>query len=203
MKQFLTLLAIIALFLVSCSKDSESVLPASDANDFSSLTVKSDSGDDGSDEGDVDENEAEAETETEVEGEGDGQGDIDQEDNDEDGEEEEQEPELTPEELIALFVATHFPETAIASSEEDEEECGRSIKLEDGTHIVFDSNYDWKKVDCKHSTVYTSVPDSIVPEDILAYVVENYPENTIMDIKKVGFGIMVRLNNKTKLKFGK
>jgi hypothetical protein len=31
--------------------------------------------------------------------------------------------------------------------------------------------------------------------------VENYPDNTIMDIKKVGFGFMVRLNNKTKIKF--
>jgi hypothetical protein len=183
MKNLLTIIAILALFLVSCSKGSDSAASGEISEKAISTVVKSDGGEV--------ENEGQA-----AEGEeADDEGDIDQK---EEGEEE-QEP--TPEELIAAFVATHFPEAAIAASEEDEEEEGLSIKLDDGTHIVFDENFDWKKVDCKHSTIYTAVPESIVPEAITAYVVENYPDNTIMDIKKVGFGFMVRLNNKTKIKF--
>ena len=204
MKHLLTILAIIALFLISCNKNEA----AGNSDELLAKTAQSlvkstpEEGDEeetevideelpGEEEG-AEEEETPGEEE-EVSGE--------EEETTDDEEEEPVEEEQTPESIIAAFIAEHFPETALAEGLEGED--GHEVTLEDGTKIIFDSNYEWKRVCCKHSTIYTFVPESIVPEEITAYVSENYPEQTIMDIKKVGFGWMVTLNNKGKIKFNK
>ena len=180
MKNILTILAIIALFAISCTQESafQPVEPSL-TKAVSAPQVKS---------GDVDEEEPQEPQEEE-----------NTEADETEGEEEE--PAAEPEDVIAAFVALHFPEVGIASNCENEN-C-HEVKLEDGTQINFNSDFEWTKVSCKHSTVYTFVPESIVPEEITAYVLENHPDNTIMDIKKTGFGYMVTLNNKGKIKFNK
>ena len=186
MKNILTILAIIALFAISCTQES-AFQPAdpSLAKAVSATQVKS---------GDVDEGESQEPQEeegTKAEGEAD----------ETEGEGTEEESAAEPEDVIAAFVALHFPEVGIVSNCENEN-C-HEVKLEDGTQINFNSEFEWTKVSCKHSTVYTFVPESIVPEEITAYVLENHPDNTIMDIKKTGFGYMVTLNNTAKIKFNK
>lgn len=167
MKNILTILALIALFLVSCSKEESAFVSEEQALTKSgSVIVKS---------GEENEDEQEYAEEENAEEEG--------------------------EAVIAAFVETYFPETALAEVNEDEE--GYEVKLEDGTQINFDSELEWKKISCKHSTVYTFVPESVIPEEINAYLSENYPENVVIDIKKVGFGWMVTLDGKAKIKFNK
>ena len=195
MKHILTILAIIALFVISCNKNESAVssdeLLAKTAQSLVKSTPEN-----------GDEEEAEV-VDEELPGEEEG---VEEETPGEEeevpgGEEEPVEEEQTPESIIAAFIAEHFPEAALADSLDCED--GHEVTLEDGTKIIFDSNYEWKRVCCKHSKIYTFVPESIVPEEITAYVSENYPEQTIMDIKKVGFGWMVTLNNKSKVKFNK
>lgn len=193
MKNILAILAIIAMFALSCSKEVESSSGVQAPNKALSAQVKG---------GDVDQEEpqegeeAEGQEEEATEEEATGE-----EATGEETEEPQEEEPATPEEVIAGFVAAHFPEVAIASISESEE--GYEVKLEDGTQINFSADLEWTKVSCKHSSVFTFVPESIVPEEITAYVVENHPDNTIMDIKKTGFGWMVTLNNKGKIKFNK
>lgn len=199
MKQFLAILTILVMmFALSCTKSQPGYAPQDQKNvpENSSVTVKGGE-DDGEDEG-----EGEGADKGEPEGEGDEEGEPEGEEGE--GEEPaagdpEEEPVATPESIIEGFVLAHFPETAVAEIEESDE--GYEVKLEDGTQINFDENLEWHKVSCKHSTVYTAVPESIVPEEISAYVAENYPDNTIMDIKKTGFGWMVTLDSKGKIKF--
>ena len=186
MKNILTILALIALFLVSCSKEDGAYVSVEQVLTKSgSVIVKS--GEENEDEQEYAEEENAEEEEA-------------AEESEEEGEEEEGEAvEVDAEAVIAAFVETYFPETAIAEVNEDEE--GYEVKLEDGTQINFDSDLEWKKISCKHSTVYTFVPESVIPEEINAYLSENYPENVVIDIKKVGFGWMVTLDGKAKIKF--
>lgn len=203
MKKILTMLAIIALFAISCS--TESIAPASDNPSHSAALAPS-----GVKGGDVDEEEpqegedADDQEATDEEADGEevtGEETTGDETVGEEPDEPQEEEPATPEDVIAEFIAAHFPEVGIASISEGEN-C-HEVKLEDGTQINFNSDLEWTKVSCKHSSVYTAVPESIVPEEITAYVAENYPEQTIMDIKKTGFGWMVTLNNKGKIKFNK
>ena len=180
MKNILSIIAILALFALACTKEDNEPVADEFAIAPTAITymVK----------GDADQQEQESEES------------VDQEEA-ESAENVVEEEAVDPATFIASFVETYFPETGIAECVETEE--GYEVKLEDGTLVVFDSDLEWRKVSCKHSTVYVCVPEGIVPEEITAYVVENYPDNTIMDIKKTGFGWMVTLNNKGKIKFNK
>ena len=201
MKHLLAIIAIIALFAISCNKNESVANTGAQGFAKNAQTLLKGAPEDEGEE-DTELVDEENPTEDEVVNEGDEETTGEEELDEEEPVEGEEEPaEETPVSPVEAFVATHFPETAIASGCEEEE--GHSIKLADGTHIIFDSNLEWKRVNCKHSTVYTFVPESIVPEAITAYVVENNPEQTIMDIKKVGFGYMVTLNNNGKIKFNK
>lgn len=199
MKNILTILALVALFLVSCAKGEGDAYVSEEQNLSGAATLvkggEEAEGDEEivNEEENTEEEEGEAEEGEEEEGE--------EEEVGEEGDEEESEP-ADPETVIVEFVGTHFPESAIAELKEDGE--GFKVTLEDGTQINFDSNLDWKKISCKHSSVYTSVPASVIPEEINAYLAENYPENVVIDIKKVGFGWMVTLDGKgKKVKFNK
>ena len=193
MKNILSIIAILALFALACTKEDNEPVADEFAIAPTAITymVKGDADQQEQEsEESVDQEESEADEDVVAE-----EGDVEEEN--EDAEEEV----VDPAAFIASFVEDYFPETVIAECIETEE--GYEVKLEDGTLIVFDSDLEWRKVSCKHSTVYVSVPEGIVPEEITAYVVENYPDNTIMDIKKTGFGWMVTLNNKGKIKFNK
>lgn len=101
---------------------------------------------------------------------------------------------------IMQFVMTHFPQTAVFNCHMTQHHY--KVKLDDHTKLEFTHTFEWTKVDCEHSTIYTAVPASLVPEQIAAYVTANYPNNFIEEIEKKNNGNWeVELNNDLEIKF--
>ena len=67
---------------------------------------------------------------------------------------------------IMQFVMTHFPQTAVFNCHMTQHHY--KVKLDDHTKLEFTHTFEWTKVDCEHSTIYTAVPASLVPEQIAA-----------------------------------
>ena len=100
---------------------------------------------------------------------------------------------------IMQFVETHFPQTGIYNCHQTQHYY--KVRLNDQTKLTFTHSFDWIEVDCEHSTIYGSVPASIVPEQITAYVGANFPNNHIDQIEKENYGWDVELNNDHEIKF--
>lgn len=71
------------------------------------------------------------------------------------------------------------------------------VRLTNGTTIEFSNKGKWKTVDCGTRTV----PEGLVPKAIRTYVTKNYPDVTIVSIKKGGSGYDIGLSDQLKLKF--
>ena len=102
---------------------------------------------------------------------------------------------------ITQFVEQYFPKATVQMVMPDEDDI--DVVLNDYTKIEFKLNYEWKKVDCEHSTTFTSVPATLVPEQITAYVNANFPNATIKKLEKKYMGWEIELNNGLELKFNK
>ena len=100
---------------------------------------------------------------------------------------------------ITQFVTQHFPQATIQYVMPDEDDI--DVVLNDYTKIEFRLNNEWKKVDCEHSTTFTAVPATIVPEQITAYVTANFPNAIIKKLEKQFRGWEIELNNGLELKF--
>ena len=100
---------------------------------------------------------------------------------------------------IMQFVETHFPQTGILFCHQTQHYY--KVKLHDQTELKFNRSFEWVEVDCEHSRIYTRVPESIVPEPITIYVVENFPNNFIEEIEKKDYGWKVELNHDREIKF--
>lgn len=100
---------------------------------------------------------------------------------------------------ITAFVEEHFPKATVQMVMPDEDDI--DVVLNDYTKIEFKLNYDWKKVDCEHSTTFTSVPATLVPEQITAYVTTNFPNTIIKKLEKTLLGWEIELNNELEIKF--
>lgn len=102
---------------------------------------------------------------------------------------------------ITQFVEQYFPKATVQMVMPDEDDI--DVVLNDYTKIEFKLNFEWKKVDCEHSTTFTSVPATLVPEQITAYVNANFPNATIKKLEKKYMGWEIELNNGLELKFNK
>ena len=100
---------------------------------------------------------------------------------------------------ITQFVTQHFPNATVQMAMPDEDDI--DVVLNDYTKIEFRLNNEWKKVDCEHSTTFTAVPATIVPEQITAYVNANFPGAIIKKLEKNFRGWEIELNNGLELKF--
>ena len=100
---------------------------------------------------------------------------------------------------ITQFVTQHFPNATVQMVMPDEDDI--DVVLNDYTKIEFRLNNEWKKVDCEHSTTFTAVPATIVPEQITAYVTANFPNAIIKKLEKQFRGWEIELNNGLELKF--
>ncbi len=100
---------------------------------------------------------------------------------------------------ITKFVGQYFPKATIQSVIPDEDDI--DVILSDFTKIEFRLNYEWKKVDCEHATTYTSVPATLVPEQITTYVTSNFPNTLIKKLEKKHFGWEIELNNGLEVNF--
>lgn len=100
---------------------------------------------------------------------------------------------------ITSFVEQHFPKATVQMVMPDEDDI--DVILSDFTKVEFRLNYEWKKVDCEHATVYTSVPATLVPEQITAYVTSNFPGAIIKKLEKNYYGWEIELNNGLEVNF--
>ncbi len=102
---------------------------------------------------------------------------------------------------IKDFVNTYFPQATIAATIPDGREF--DVMLSDNTKLEFTHKVEWESVDCEHSTIYTTVPSALVPQQISDYVSKNYPNNTIVKISKDGKNWDIELNNDIEIEFNK
>jgi len=102
---------------------------------------------------------------------------------------------------ITKFVQQYFPEANVlmVNAEWDEYE----VRLSDGTQIEFTRTPGWKKVDCEHSTTYTSVPAGLVPDQISNYVKTSFTNQNIVKIEKKRKSWEIELNSELEIKFDK
>ena len=100
---------------------------------------------------------------------------------------------------ITQFVTQHFPDATVQMVMPDDDDI--DVVLNDYTKIEFRRNNEWKKVDCEHSTTFTAVPATLVPEQITAYVTANFPNAIIKKLEKNFRGWEIELNNGLELKF--
>jgi len=100
---------------------------------------------------------------------------------------------------ITQFVTQYFPNATIQMVMPDDDDI--DVVLNDYTKIEFRLNNEWKKVDCEHSTVFTAVPATLVPEQITAYVNASFPGAIIKKLEKKFRGWEIELNNGLELKF--
>ena len=100
---------------------------------------------------------------------------------------------------ITQFVTQYFPEATIQSVIPDDDDI--DVILSDFTKIEFKLNNEWKKVDCEHATKFISVPATLVPEQITAYVNANFPNTIIKKLEKKFFGWEIELSNGLEVKF--
>ena len=97
------------------------------------------------------------------------------------------------------FIETHFSGTQFVVVTVDKEltETTYDVILNNGVKLEFDSKGVWKEVE----TPGSQVPSGIVPEQILAYVAEKYPDVKIVKINRDRRDYEVDLSNGIELKF--
>ena len=105
---------------------------------------------------------------------------------------------------INNLVSTYFPEAEILSSIRDGFDY--DVTLNDYTKIEFDGNLlggklEWDEIDCKHSTVYQSVPTSLIPAEISTHVAKYHSDHSIVKISKDRRGWEIELDNGIEIEF--
>ena len=97
----------------------------------------------------------------------------------------------TPGQIIS-YINAHFPKSEIISVKKDKEvlKTEYKVKLNTMVELEFDGNFSIKKIESK-----SALPQSVVPEKIVAYIHKNYPNNKILERKKEKKGQKIELDN--------
>lgn len=97
------------------------------------------------------------------------------------------------------FIETHFPDAEILSITMDVNDSMSKfeVKLNNGFDIDFDENGNWTEVEAHGQ----KVPDAIIPNPILAYVQDHYPNAFIEEISKKTGKFKIDLSNDVDLIF--
>ena len=103
---------------------------------------------------------------------------------------------------IQTFVQQYFPGQTITFAQKDLELTGwkYEIFLADGTHIDFDTDDMWDKIEC---SLTNPVPTALIPPPVASTIQANYPDAMITKIDKERNGFEVELANGLELKFNK
>lgn len=113
------------------------------------------------------------------------------------------EKDLLPSEIPGTaqsFISTYFPEVPILRVEKDGRHSNTeyTVKLQNGYELEFDAIGEWTDVDAPAGK---TVPDGIVPANILAYVNNMYPGTGINEISRDYRGYEVDLTTGLDLEF--
>lgn len=103
---------------------------------------------------------------------------------------------------IQTFVQQNFPGQTVTFAQKDLELTGwkYEVFLADGTHIDFDTDDMWDKIECP---LTNPVPTALIPPLVAATIQANYPDAMITKIDKERNGFEVDLANGLELKFNK
>lgn len=99
------------------------------------------------------------------------------------------------------FVMQNFADKKVALAKMESDFFGKNydVIFVNGDKVEFDRSGNWKKIKCK----YSQVPASLVPNPIMVYVRDNYPECKIIELEKEGKTYEAKLSNGWELKFNK
>lgn len=99
---------------------------------------------------------------------------------------------------ISDYISTHFPNNAIVQSVLDQEGLTKTyeIFLEGNFTLEFNSKYEIVDIDG-----VTKLPDTVIPQPILDYVAQNYPDNFIIGWELERTYQQVELNSTVELEF--
>jgi len=101
---------------------------------------------------------------------------------------------------ITTYVNTHFPSARILQAVKDKEGLSKSydVILEGNISLEFNKKHEITSIESR-----SALPDSVIPEKILAYVKANYPANAILQWELDDNRQQVELDNKLELEFSK
>lgn len=88
---------------------------------------------------------------------------------------------------------------ALATMEKGVFERSYEVIFTDGDKLEFDRTGNWKEIKRKTS----SVPNSLIPTQIMDYLKAHYPNSKVMEIERDGKEYDVKLNNRLELTFNK
>lgn len=99
---------------------------------------------------------------------------------------------------ITEYISTHFPNNPIVQSVLDQEGLTKTyeILLEGNFRLEFNNKYEVTDIDG-----LTQLPNSVIPQPILDYVAQNYPDNFIIGWELERTHQQVELNNNIELEF--
>ena len=107
--------------------------------------------------------------------------------------------------VINDFVRAYFPDTEVIANIKDG--LDRDVTLSDYTQIGFDGNLfgnlKWEEVDCRHTSLSTTVPAALVPVEITNYVNRIHGSQSITKISKDNRGWDIELSNGIEIEFDK
>ncbi|MBO5086174.1 MAG: PepSY-like domain-containing protein [Paludibacteraceae bacterium] len=97
------------------------------------------------------------------------------------------------------FISTYFPECEIVAIDKDRDINGVTydVVLNCGVKLEFKSSGEWREVDCEPD----AVPVLIIPEKILQFVNNKYPDSYVVSIERKLTRYLVDLNNDLELVF--
>lgn len=103
----------------------------------------------------------------------------------------------TPKE-IKTFVTRHFPSSQIIKYKKkvDFSKIEYEVKLNDRVELEFDQNFDLKEAESKFA-----LPESIIPENVLIYIHQNYAGMKIQEWERKSYGQKIELTSGLDLYF--
>ncbi len=99
------------------------------------------------------------------------------------------------------FIANNFSAEKVALAKVDNEilEVSYEVIFVSSIRIEFYRNGEWKEIDCE----YSKVPESVIPDAIIAKISQMYPNRSVINIEKSKHGYELKLNNGIEMEFDK
>ena len=97
------------------------------------------------------------------------------------------------------FLKKHFGDKRIllVTLEREHLKTSYEVCYADGTGVEFRKDGEWTEVDCR----LDAVPTAIVPQPVLTFVAEHYPDSRICKVERDRKGYEVKLDNRLELTF--
>ena len=97
------------------------------------------------------------------------------------------------------LISGYFPDAKVTLATVDREflDTSYDVILDDGTRMEFDSRGEWKEIECRAG----SVPEGVMPPQIVSFLAEHYPQARVKDIERDKQGYEVNLDNRRELSF--